>query len=74
MAKVDIHLEPGETIEEAEEQLLKAMQHQVGHEHKDAFHQPSARDVFNKLIKEHEKTLERTMKEIMGEIDSHVFD
>jgi hypothetical protein len=74
MAKIKIYLEDDETIEQAEDLLFKAMQHhRAGAEHKQAFHQPSARDVFNKLIKEHEKTWSEIQKEINKIIDEDVF-
>lgn len=74
MAKVKIYLEPHETPEDAEEMLKKALQHhEAGKEHKQAFHNPAARDVFNKLIKEHEKTWKKMMDDIFEVIDKDVF-
>lgn len=73
MAKVEIILENGETEEEVQEMLIKAFQHHAaGEEHKQAFHDPAARDVFNKLINEHEKVMADIMKEIFAVIDSEV--
>jgi hypothetical protein len=70
MAKVKIYLDKGETVEQVEDLLVKAFQqHAAGAEHKNAFHDPAARDVFNKLINEHEKMLESMIKEIMKVID-----
>jgi len=72
--KVEILLEKGETLEEAEELLYKAMQHhQAGHEHRSSFQQPSAREVFNKIIKEHDKTWKAMMKDIEKTIEEDVF-
>lgn len=66
MAIVKIFLEPGETPEEAQEMLQKAYQyHAAGGEHKQAFHDPAPRDVFNKLINEHDKMLSKMLKEIL---------
>lgn len=70
MAKIEIHLEKGETEEEVEEMLLKAFQHHAaGKEHKQAFHEPAARDVFNFMINTHDKMWEKTLKEIIAVLD-----
>lgn len=73
--RVQVFLDDGETIDSAHELLQKAMQkHVAGQEHKSAFHQPSARDVFNRMIKEHDKMWVDILKEIDKVIDDHVFD
>jgi len=71
--KVEIHLEPGETKEEAEELLFKALHHhRAGEEHRHAFHQPGARDVFNRILKRHDEMWKRMMKQIEEVIDDDV--
>ena len=70
MAKVEIILEKGETEEEVHEMLIKAFQHHAaGAEHKQAFHDPAARDVFNAMINKHEKMQEQMLKEIFKVIE-----
>lgn len=70
MAKIEIHLEKGETEEEVEEMLIKAFQHHAaGKEHKEAFHEPAARDVFNKMINVHDKMWDKTLREILAVLD-----
>ena len=72
--KVDIHLEGTEDPIEAEELLLKALKHhREGVEHKEAFHQPAARDVMRRLMKAHEKALKAIYKEVGEVIDDEVF-
>lgn len=65
MATVKIFLDPHETEVDAQDLLLKALtHHEGGAEHKEAFHQPAARDVFNKMIVEHDKMWAKMLKEI----------
>lgn len=73
MATVKILLDEHETIEEAQESLLKALvHHDAGEEHKAAFHQPAARDVFETMIKEHDAMWDRILKEINGVLEEEV--
>ena len=73
MAKVKIYLEPGETQDDVQELLIKAFQHHsAGAEHKQAFHDPAARDAFNKMINAHSKMFERMLKEVNQVIDEDV--
>jgi len=65
MSEIKIYLEPDETIEEVQENLIKAFQaHALGEFHKEDFQDAAARDVYNKMIKEHEKMWEILLKEI----------
>lgn len=73
MATVKIFLEPYETEDDAREVLVKALSHhEAGGEHQEAFHQPAARDVFSKMIVEHEKMWQRMLKEVSAVIDEEV--
>jgi hypothetical protein len=73
MAKVELHLEPGETEEEVQEMLIKAFQHHAaGKEHKEAFHEPAARDVFNYMINQHDKTWAKILQEVSVVLDEEV--
>lgn len=75
MAQVKIYLEKEETLEGAEEDLLKALQHhRTGVEHRETFHQPAARDVFRKLLKAHEKALKAIFKEVEEVIDEEIYE
>lgn len=70
MARIAIYLDKDETEEEAQEALLKALQHHAaGKEHREAFHDPAARDVFNKLINEHKKMWNKMLKDIQKVLD-----
>jgi hypothetical protein len=73
MATVKIFLEPHETEADAQALLLKALtHHEAGAEHQEAFHQPAARDVFNRMIVEHDKMWAKMLKEINQVIDEEV--
>jgi uncharacterized membrane protein YqiK len=73
LARVTIHLEKGESEEEVQEMLIKAFQHHsAGAEHKEAFHDPAARDVFNKMINEYDKMWAEMLKEIGEVLDGEV--
>ena len=72
--KVDITLDQDETIEEAEDNLFKALSHQrQGDTHKEDFHQPSARAVCKKLISAHAKTMKAIYQEIEEALDEEVY-
>ena len=73
MATVKVFLEPHETEDDARDLLVKALtHHEAGGEHKEAFHQPAARDVFTKMINEHDKIWQQMLKEISAVIDDEV--
>jgi len=71
MAKVKIYLEKGETIEDAEMQLRKALDlHDSGgvHERQD-YVDPAMQDVMDTFEVLHEKSYKEMMDEIIREID-----
>ncbi len=73
MATVKIFLEPHETEADAKDLLFKALtHHEGGEEHREAFHQPAARDVFNRMIVQHEDMWAKMLKEINQVIDEEV--
>lgn len=73
MATVKITLEAHESEESATELLIKALtHHEVGGEHRESFNQPAARDVFESMIKLHELTTVKILKEISEVIDEEV--
>ncbi len=73
MATVKIFLEPHETEADANDLLFKALTlHEEGTAHVATFHQPAPRDVFNKMIVEHDKMWAKMLKEISQVIDEEV--
>jgi hypothetical protein len=73
VAKVKVFLEPHETEDDARDLLLKALtHHEGGGEHQEAFAQPAARDVFNRMILEHDRMWAKMLKEIAALIDEEV--
>jgi hypothetical protein len=73
MASVKIILENGESEEEAQELLVKALTSQdEGVSHKETFHQPAARDVVDRLMSEYDKMMDSMLREILELIDNEV--
>lgn len=71
MAKVKIFLEPGETVEDAESSLLKAMNHHnSGDVHSShSFTDPAMVDVSHRLINLHDKIYDEMLQEIFMALD-----
>lgn len=71
MAKVKIFLESGETVQDAEEALLKAMDHhnsgEVHSSHK--FQDPAMVDVTEKMERLHQKIYQEMLAEIFDALD-----
>lgn len=73
MARVKILLDKGETIDEAQESLIKAFQsHAAGEAHREDFQDPAARDVFNFMINKHNEMWQEILDEIAIELDKEV--
>lgn len=70
MTKVRIIAEGGETIDEAEEKLYKAMRsHRTGDSHSEDFSDPAMRDLLIKMENEHEEMYADMMREIFEVLD-----
>jgi hypothetical protein len=71
MAKVKIFLEPGETERDAEDSLLKAINHHnSGDAHSESgFQDPAMQDVANKLVNAHSKIYHDMLQEIFEVLD-----
>lgn len=71
MANVKIELQEGETIEQAEEVLFKALRSQRdGSIHQDGkFHDPAIEELSIKLIKLHEAEYNLMLQEIFKELE-----
>ena len=68
--KLNIEILGAETEEEAQELLIKALTNQAkGGSHKEDFQDPAARDVVRKMIKSHDKMVEKMLREINKAID-----
>jgi hypothetical protein len=73
MATVRIILDPHESEADARELLVKALtHHEDGAQHKQTFLQPAARDVYEKMMVEHEAMFSKMLKEINQVIDEEV--
>lgn len=71
MAKVKIFLEPGETIQDAEDSLLKAMvHHNSGDVHSShSFQDPAMVAIANKMENIHAKIYQEMLQEIFETLD-----
>lgn len=74
MATVKIFLEPGETLQEAQESLVKAFAAQENGEihSEETFHQPAALHVYELLKYKHAEIWENILREINKVIDEEV--
>ncbi len=64
MATVKIILGPNETEAEAKELLIKALSHEEGEEHHEAFHQPAAREVIQVMTIDHDVMWQTMLEQI----------
>lgn len=64
MSKVKIFLDENETLEEAELDLLKALNSKNSVNNHSSFEDPAMNDVADRLVKDHEKMFEAMLKEI----------
>ena len=68
--KVKIELEKGETREQAEELLLKALtSHSHGDSHKDTFLDPAMQDLARHAVSEYEDIIQDLIREVFDVID-----
>lgn len=76
MAKVKIELSKGETVEQAEDLLFKAVLAQsTGEAHdEDNFSDPAMADLINSLQKEHALMFQEMIQEINEELDKEYSD
>ena len=76
MARIKIILKNGETREEVEEQLLKALNlHKSGDIHdSEKFEDPAMDDLENKIAKLHELMFQEMLNEVVAEIDREYSD
>lgn len=71
--KVRIEYEPGENPLEADALLIKALTHnQLGKVHKEDFHDPAPREVYNAMITEHDIMFAKMLKEIEDVLEEDV--
>lgn len=71
MGKVKIYVEEGETIEEAQDDLVKALHYQQSGEvhDEDTYEDPAMRDLTTKMQKFHQETYNNIIKEIIEALD-----
>jgi hypothetical protein len=71
MGKVKIYLDEGETLEEAEEDLQKALNfHSSGEIHdEDSYQDPAMRDLTNLLEQLHKKAYDNIIREVIQALD-----
>lgn len=71
MSKVKIYVENGETLEEAQEDIVKAIQyHSSGESHdEDLFEDPAMRSLTDRLEVLHQQTYNNIVKEISEALD-----
>ena len=68
--KIKIDLRKGQTPQEAEEELFKALEYQrSGDIHGDEFLDPVMEEAAQKMIKMHEKVWEESLAEILALLD-----
>ncbi len=70
MSKVKIYLAPGETLRDAEDSLLKALNHHnSGDVHVETFQDPAMDNVADRMISAHSKIYQEMLQEIFEELD-----
>lgn len=71
MAKVKIYVEPGETLEEAKEDLQKALNFQSsGEVHDDnTYEDPAMRNLSDRLEEMHKETYANIIREVIQALD-----
>ena len=70
MSKVKIYLAPGETLRDAEDSLLKALNHHnSGDVHVETFQDPAMDSVADRMISAHTKIYNGMLQEIFEELD-----
>jgi hypothetical protein len=70
MPNVKIKLKKGESIQEAEETLYKALNAQrTGDMHKEDFSDPAMADIVVRMQEEHDKLFKKILREIEEELD-----
>lgn len=70
MAKVKIILDSGETIQEAEDSLVKAIISQdQGQAHTEGFEDPAMQSTVNRMEEVHKKIYQEMLTEIFEELD-----
>lgn len=71
MGKVKIFVDPGETVEEVEDSLFKAISHHnSGNVHEnESFDDPAMTDLMATLEKSHKETYAKMIQEIMQRLD-----
>ena len=70
MSKVKIYLAPGETLRDAEDSLLKALNHHnSGDAHVETFQDPAMDSVADRMVSIHSKIYHEMMQEIFAELD-----
>lgn len=75
MTKVKIIAENGETIDEAEEKLYKAMNsHRTGDMHTEEFSDPAMKDLLDRMKAKHGDMYEDMMREIFEVLDEEYSD
>lgn len=74
MPQVKILLEPGETQEQAEEILLKALKHKQSLDPEESFGDPAMTDMSHKLFKAHADMYPDMIAEINEALDAEYLD
>ncbi len=75
MAKVKIYLAPGETMQQAEDTLLKAMEfHNTGEVHGEEFPDPAMQATIHKMEEAHRKMYADMLREISEALDEEYSD
>lgn len=70
MSKVKIILDSGESIQEAEDSLVKAITSQdQGQSHTDGFEDPAMQSTVNRMEEAHKKIYQEMMQEIFEALD-----
>lgn len=70
MAKVKIILDSGESVQEAEDSLVKAItSHDRGEAHTDSFDDPAMHATVNRMEETHKKIYQEMMQEIFEALD-----
>ena len=71
MGRIKIFVEDGETVEEVESNLVKAISHQIsGDVHEsESFDDPAMKSVAEKMIKAHSEMYKNMLQEIFQELE-----
>jgi hypothetical protein len=69
--KVKVHLDHGETLEDAEEFLVKSLAHKKDFNNSERYSDAFLNELHDHVVKQHSKLIDTILKEVKQEIEQH---